>query len=113
MADIGHEPGHPSRTFFGPEDVKWRKQAACSGLDTSIWYKPDSASGEAKSICGECEPQRQCLEYALAAREVYGVWGGLTTKERNALTDSDMKRRGIDPAVIQQTDDGPDGGENP
>jgi WhiB family redox-sensing transcriptional regulator len=39
---------------------------------------------KAKQICAVCEVRRECLDYALAAREVYGIWGGLTEIERRA-----------------------------
>ncbi|MFC8723701.1 WhiB family transcriptional regulator [Streptomyces bacillaris] len=39
----------------------------------------------AKTICSTCPVQPECLQYALAAGERDGIWGGLTTAERNAL----------------------------
>ncbi|PSK52427.1 Transcriptional regulator WhiD [Streptomyces sp. 111WW2] len=40
---------------------------------------------EAKRICALCPVRPACLDYALKAREPYGVWGGLTADERTAL----------------------------
>lgn len=37
---------------------------------------------EARSYCFECEVQSDCLLYAIAAREDYGIWGGYTPEER-------------------------------
>lgn len=39
----------------------------------------------AKESCKSCPIQRECLEYALIADEQHGIWGGMTTMERNAL----------------------------
>jgi WhiB family transcriptional regulator, redox-sensing transcriptional regulator len=44
----------------------------------------------AKNICSECPIKFECLNYALAANEPYGIWGGTTPAERNIL-----KRRKI------------------
>lgn len=43
---------------------------------------------EAKMLCGFCPFKQECLTYALAAREPYGIWGGLTTAERQTLLKS-------------------------
>jgi WhiB family redox-sensing transcriptional regulator len=39
----------------------------------------------AKALCGRCLFSRECLDYALAARETTGVWGGMTGRERQGL----------------------------
>ena len=39
----------------------------------------------AKAICAACPVTQSCLRWALAAREPYGVWGGLSVEEREAL----------------------------
>jgi len=39
----------------------------------------------AKKMCAQCPIKMQCLEYALETRQPYGVWGGLTAKERRGL----------------------------
>ena len=39
----------------------------------------------AKSICAACPVRQRCLEYAIAADERYGIWGGLTKDERRML----------------------------
>jgi hypothetical protein len=62
----------------------------CEGY-TEVFY-PDGVewqiknrANEAKIICNLCPFKAECLEYALAAREIYGVWGGLTPDERAVL----------------------------
>jgi WhiB family redox-sensing transcriptional regulator len=74
-------------------DWDWQLHAACRGLDTSAFYHPENERGpsrvrrerQAKAVCARCVVVEQCLEWALAAREPYGVWGGMSTEEREAL----------------------------
>lgn len=69
-------------------DMSWRGQAACRGLDASIFY-PTSENEEeaipAKAVCAQCPVQQHCLEHALAVREKEGIWGGATEKERRRI----------------------------
>jgi hypothetical protein len=64
----------------------WRQHAACRDLDTAIFYP---GRGEdttaAKAICAGCPARAECLDYALANREVDGIWGGLSGRERRGL----------------------------
>ena len=67
-------------------DVKWEK-AACSGMDTQKFYEiedrmPDSAIHNFRSVCMACPLWEQCLRYAFT-NEKYGMWGGLTSRERD------------------------------
>ena len=40
---------------------------------------------DAKKVCTECEVKVECLEYALANDERFGIWGGLSERERRKL----------------------------
>jgi len=66
----------------------WRLQAACRGLDPSIFY-PNTESDEeaepAKEVCAGCAIRQACLEHALSVRERDGVWGGATERERRRI----------------------------
>ena len=69
-------------------NTNWRADAACAGLDPEIWF-PDHVTvegvertAEAKQVCATCPVCTDCLEYALAAHEPYGIWGGMTKQER-------------------------------
>lgn len=67
----------------------WSVFGSCreTGPDDQTWF-PEQKWGratDAKRICQGCPVRRECLEYALKRGERYGVWGGLTTKERQAL----------------------------
>jgi WhiB family redox-sensing transcriptional regulator len=71
------------------------RDAACATTDPELFF-PDSRSpaSEAKEICAGCPVRPECLEYALAAAEEFGVWGGLTEKERRKLLRSDRGQPG-------------------
>ncbi len=66
----------------------WMRSAACASVDPEIFFPASSRqpATEAKQICSACPAQVQCLEYALVNEEEFGVWGGLTEKERRQLT---------------------------
>lgn len=75
----------------------WRHYAACAGVDTELFFPADMASSrnpqvrEAKRICYGCEVRRDCLEESLGiGRELSGVWGGMSARERRAF----LKRHG-------------------
>jgi WhiB family redox-sensing transcriptional regulator len=65
----------------------WRAKGRCRGVDPAIFYPEDDEdpAEEAKAICADCGVREVCLEYAIAAREKAGVWGGLTARERRRL----------------------------
>ena len=67
----------------------WRRAAACRSADPELFFPvPDSGpsltqAAEAKAICAGCPVRRQCLSFALRTRQVHGIWGGLTERERH------------------------------
>jgi WhiB family transcriptional regulator, redox-sensing transcriptional regulator len=70
-------------------DLLWREAGACKGLEPEIFYPDpddDTEAEVAKEVCSRCFVQTACLEFALAAREKEGVWGGLTERERRRIT---------------------------
>jgi WhiB family redox-sensing transcriptional regulator len=67
----------------------WSELASCreTGPDDETWF-PEAKWGratDAKRIFQRCPVRRECLEYALKHGERFGVWGGLTSKERQVL----------------------------
>jgi WhiB family redox-sensing transcriptional regulator len=69
-------------------DAGWRESAACASADPDLFF-PVSANGRseqeterAKAICARCTVRRECLQFALATRQAYGVWGGMSEHER-------------------------------
>lgn len=70
------------------DNAQWWSRAACSTADPDLFF-PISTSGpalrqvaQAKAICARCQIQRECLDFALDAGPVQGVWGGMTEEER-------------------------------
>lgn len=75
----------------------WRAEAKCKDMDTELWYPPRDKNlykpiaDKAKAVClgkdgrPECPVRLECLLYAESIDEQYGIWGGLSHRERNAL----------------------------
>ena len=64
----------------------WQEQALCAETDPEAFFPEKGGSTrEAKKICTGCEVKAQCLEYALATDERFGIWGGLAERERRRL----------------------------
>ena len=96
----------------GGEELGWQERALCAQTDP-VWVCVDSARGvevlagvpvtdctaepedffpekggstrEAKKVCRACEVRTECLEYALQHDERFGIWGGLSERERRKL----------------------------
>lgn len=67
-------------------DDSFRAQGLCAQTDPELFYPEKRESAQpAKKICQECPVRLQCLEYALKHDERFGVWGGLSERERRAL----------------------------
>ena len=75
----------------------WHDKSACNGADTELFYPPripavyQEFATKAKSFCNgpngrtPCPVREQCLEWAIATDEDYGIFGGMSHRERNAL----------------------------
>lgn len=73
---------------FRPADVtEWMHSAACDGTTDQMFPHDSDAVGIeiAKEVCGPCPVRSECLKSALDRSEPYGVWGGLTSDERQEL----------------------------
>lgn len=81
-----------------PRDIEnWRADAKCRDMDTEWWYPPRDKdlykpiADKAKAVClgkdgrPACPVRLECLLYAERIDEQYGIWGGLSHRERNAL----------------------------
>ena len=70
----------------GEEDRSWQMQANCMGVDPDLFFPERGASTrEAKEVCRGCVVRDDCLEYALANGEKFGIWGGRSERERRRL----------------------------
>lgn len=77
-------------TFIGLalsiKNEPWIDEAVCPQTDPEAFHPEKGGSTrEAKMICLSCPVRLECLEYALARDERWGVWGGLSERERRRL----------------------------
>lgn len=64
----------------------WQERALCAQTDPEAFFPEKGGSTrEAKRVCQTCEVQTECLEYALEKDERFGIWGGLSERERRRL----------------------------
>jgi WhiB family redox-sensing transcriptional regulator len=69
-----------------PEDPGWQELALCAQTDPEAFFPEKGGSTrEAKRVCLSCEVRQECLEYALANDERFGIWGGLSERERRRI----------------------------
>jgi WhiB family redox-sensing transcriptional regulator len=81
----------------------WQMEAACRRVDTALFFSPEGERGPrkerretaAKQVCGSCKVVDLCAAYAIATREPYGTWGGLSETDRRELV------RQVDPRLAQ------------
>ena len=72
--------------LWGRQDRDWQTRANCMGVDPDLFFPERGASTrEAKEVCRGCGVREDCLEYALANGEKFGIWGGLSERERRRL----------------------------
>lgn len=80
-----------SELFEEAAEQTWQERALCAQTDPEAFFPEKGGSTrEAKRICSACEVRTECLEYALAQDERFGIWGGLSERERRKL-----KRRAV------------------
>jgi WhiB family transcriptional regulator, redox-sensing transcriptional regulator len=85
--DLLREPLVVVESFGEPaEEPDWQERALCAQTDPEAFFPEKGGSTrEAKRICSGCEVRAECLEYALANDERFGIWGGLSERERRRL----------------------------
>ena len=67
-------------------DESWRLDALCAETDPEAFFPEKGGSTrEAKRVCGGCAVRSECLEFALSSDERFGIWGGLSERERRRL----------------------------
>ena len=68
------------------DERRWQERANCLGVDPDLFFPERGASTkEAKQVCQGCVVREDCLEYALANGEKFGIWGGLSERERRRI----------------------------
>lgn len=87
MAELSRLPG-PNADLWD-----WQLRGACRDAEPSLFFHPEGERGSsrlrrdlaAKAVCATCPVIVACARHALRVREPYGVWGGLTEDEREAV----------------------------
>lgn len=98
--DRGIEPASPGRAeqavwiglpglgngWDDEGELGWQTDALCAQTDPEAFFPEKGGSTrDAKKVCGACNVRAECLEYALANDERFGIWGGLSERERRRL----------------------------
>jgi WhiB family redox-sensing transcriptional regulator len=79
-------PGVRRRTETEEDPLAWQTESLCAQTDPEAFFPEKGGSTrDAKKICGSCEVRAECLEYALQNDERFGIWGGLSERERRKL----------------------------
>ncbi|HJP76184.1 MAG TPA: WhiB family transcriptional regulator [Pseudonocardiaceae bacterium] len=86
MADVSRLPRPVTEVW------DWQLQARCRDADIDVFFHPEQERGEiklrreerAKAACRVCPVLEPCRQHALAVHEPYGIWGGMTPRERSA-----------------------------
>jgi WhiB family redox-sensing transcriptional regulator len=74
-----------SLIFEGPGRT-WQARANCMGVDPELFFPERGASTrEAKEVCRGCVVREDCLEYAISNGEKFGIWGGMSERERRRV----------------------------
>lgn len=78
-------------------DESWKERAACQGEDPRLWFPNEDGqrhyerrvrkiTAKARAICERCPVQGECLGFAIDTDTRYGMFGGLTERERAEIT---------------------------
>lgn len=82
---------------------EWQQGAVCAQVDPELFYPPKGGGATpAKGICGSCDVRLKCLKYALDNNEEFGVWGGLSERERRALKKRQVRGASVQPIRLRQ-----------
>ncbi len=72
--------------LFDEVEETWQDRALCAQTDPEAFFPEKGGSTrEAKRICSGCDVKAECLDYALHKDERFGIWGGLSERERRRL----------------------------
>jgi WhiB family transcriptional regulator, redox-sensing transcriptional regulator len=78
-------PGRGDQSVAGGLRADWAGQGRCASSDPDALFVRGAAQQGAKVVCQRCPVIAECLADALDNRTEFGVWGGMTERERRAL----------------------------
>jgi WhiB family redox-sensing transcriptional regulator len=71
------------------EELDWQERALCAEVDGDLFFPEKGGStAVSKRVCAACPVRSECLDYALQNEERFGIWGGLSERERRKLLKS-------------------------
>ncbi|CAM3583164.1 WhiB family transcriptional regulator [Micrococcus flavus] len=67
-------------------ELAWQVDALCAQTDPEAFFPEKGGSTrDAKRVCAACLVRQECLDYAMDNDERFGIWGGLSERERRRL----------------------------
>ena len=67
-------------------ELAWQDYANCRGADADLFFPERGASTrKAKAICNACDVKAECLDFAIVQGEKFGIWGGMSERERRRV----------------------------
>ena len=74
------------QAFNSESPRAWQARANCMGVDPELFFpERGSSTREAKEVCRGCVVRSECLEFAIANSEKFGIWGGMSERERRRV----------------------------
>ncbi len=85
------------QALIGEGEQSWQSRANCMGVDPDLFFpERGSSTREAKEVCRGCVVRQDCLEFAIANGEKFGIWGGMSERERRRVRrERVLAQRGI------------------
>jgi len=77
------------------EDVDWMREAKCAGMNRDIFFPEYTFLTDPVvfDTCGVCSVRVECLAWAIATDQEFGIWGGLDEEQRRAIDRTRSRRR--------------------
>jgi WhiB family redox-sensing transcriptional regulator len=99
---LGEEERAAQPRFADDEEPSWQDLALCAETDPEAFFPEKGGSTrEAKRVCRSCDVRAECLEYALENDERFGIWGGLSERERRRVS----LPAGLPAAIVAEADE--------
>lgn len=74
------------QALMGELERGWQRRANCMGVDPELFFpERGSSTREAKEVCRGCVVREDCLDFAIANGEKFGIWGGMSERERRRV----------------------------
>jgi WhiB family redox-sensing transcriptional regulator len=83
---VVNELDDPLTAFLATVRPAWMRDGLCLEHPEITWFPTDFSDVEpAKAVCARCAVRDECLDYALAERLDFGIWGGVGGRERRRM----------------------------